>query len=96
MIATSTYLAKRGASLRALDQEIRMLTNYAALEIPESAVKYREAVRGLQATRDAVAGKLRKLRAVRGNEWSVQAAMNDVEDAWNDVRDAVCAAIAAI
>ncbi len=96
MIATATYLERRGASLRALDQEITWLTNYAELATAEVAARYGDAIRGLRATRDEAARRLRELRAVSGNAWDVQEAMNDVEEAWNDLRNALREAISTL
>ena len=52
MITKATYIARRGASLNALDLEIGRLTEYADKATENVAVNYHEAIHGLQATRE--------------------------------------------
>ncbi len=93
MITKATYLARRGASLRALDVEIARLTDYADRVAADVAVKYYETINVLQATRDKAAKMLRELHAVSDKAWAWEDATSAVEDAWSDLRSAVVAAI---
>lgn len=93
MITKATYIAKRGASLRALDQEIARLTDYADNVTEDVAVGYDKVIHGLQMTRDNAAKKLRELHSATDTAWAGEDPTMGVEDAWNELRDAVIAAI---
>ena len=93
MITKATYIARRGASLKALDLEIARLTDYADKATEDVAVNYYAAIDGLQATREKAETMLRKLDDVSDAAWVGEDPKMGVEDAWNDLRDAVIAAI---
>ena len=93
MITKATYIARRGASLNALDLEIARLTEYADKTTENVAVHYYEAIHGLQATREKAESRLRELHAVSDTAWAGDDPTMGVEDAWRDLRDAVIAAI---
>lgn len=93
MIAITTYITRRGASLKALDREIVRLTKHACLTSGEISPHISEAIQGLQATRDNAATRLQELRTVGTDEWSLDEAMSNVEEAWNEIRTAVLIAI---
>lgn len=90
MITKATYIARRGASLNALDLEIARLTDYATEDV---AVNYYAAIYGLQATREKAETRLRELHAVSDTAWVGDDPTMGVEDAWRELRDAVIAAI---
>lgn len=93
MITKATYIAKRGASLRALDQEIARLTDYADNATEDVADKYFAVIHDLQATRDKAVRMLRQMHSGNDKAWMREDATTGVEDAWNELRDAVLAAI---
>lgn len=94
MITKAIYIERRTASLRALELEIAQLMDYADKVAAEIAVKYYEAIHGLQATHDNAVTMLRKLHASSDKAWAWEDATSGVEDAWSDLRSAVIAAIA--
>ena len=95
MITPAMYIERRGASLRALDVEIRRLTDYADDADPDVALNYYEVIQGLETTRNKAAKKLRKLGAVSGEEWAAADAVRDMEHEWRELRKAVIVAISA-
>ena len=95
MMTKSTYIERRGASLRALDVEIDRLTDYADGTTADVALNYYEAIQGMKTMRDKAAKQLRKLGAVSGDEWKSAEALRDVEHEWRALRKAVLVAISA-
>jgi hypothetical protein len=93
MITKAMYIERRGASLRALDMEITGLTDYADCATADVALNYYEAIQGLQTTRDNAEKMLRKLHTVSDTAWALEDATTGVEDAWNELRNAVFVAI---
>ena len=95
MMTKSTYIARRAASLRALDVEIGRLKDYADEATADVALNYYEVIQGLETTRDNAAKHLRKLGEVHGEEWESAEALRDVENEWRELRKAVLVAISA-
>lgn len=95
MITKVSYIERRTASLRTLELEIARLMDYADRVAADVAVKYYEAISGLQATRDKAAKSLRELHALSDKAWEWEDATSGVEEAWSDLRNAVTAAISA-
>jgi hypothetical protein len=93
MITKTTYIAKRSASLNALDQEIIRLTDYANNATADVANTYFAVIRDLQAKRDKAATMLCQMHSGHDISWKQESATTGVEDAWNELRDAVLAAI---
>ena len=93
MLTKASYIEGRGESLRELDLEIGRLSDYADKVTAVVAVKYYDVIHCLQATRDKTAKTLCELRAVADELWVEGPASTGVEDAWNELRIAVLAAI---
>ena len=93
MITKAKYIARRGASLKALDREIVRLTLYANRATADEAGNYRIAIDILQGTCDRATKMLRELHANTDGAWVVEEATTDVENAWNELRNALFAAI---
>ena len=93
MIAITTYIQRRTASLRALDQEIARLTRHACLAPGEFAPHVFDAIEGLQATRENATIRLQELRTGGTDNGNFDEAMSNVEEAWDEMRTAVLAAI---
>lgn len=93
MMTKTNYIAKRGASLKALDQEIARLTDFANNATADIADKYFAVIDNLQAKRDKAAKMLRQLHSGNDKVWMQEDVAAGVEDAWNELRDAVLAAI---
>ena len=79
--------------MKALDQEIARLTNFANNAAADVADKYFVVIHNLQAKRDKAAKMLRQLHSGCDKVWMREDAATGVEDAWNELRDAVLAAI---
>lgn len=95
MFTKAAYIEKRRAALRALDQEIARLTDFAGRASDDEAGMYYEAIDGLLVSRDHAAKKLRELRAASDKSWEWEDATTGVEEAWKELRNAVLIAIAA-
>ena len=93
MITKATYIARRGASLNALDLEIARLTDYADKATEDVAANYYAAIHGLQATRGKAETMLQELHDVSDTAWAGEDPTMGMEDAWRELRDAVIAAI---
>ena len=93
MITKTRYLERRGASLRALELEIDRLTDYANKVTTDVASGYYKAIHGLQATHEKAEAMLEELSAFSDSAWVGADPTMGVEDAWNDLREAVIAAI---
>jgi hypothetical protein len=93
MMTKANYIERRTVSLRALELEIAKLMDYADRVAADLAVKYYEAIHGLQVTHDKAAAMLRELHAVSDKAWAWEDATTGVEDAWSELRSAVIAAI---
>ena len=93
MITKTSYLERRGASLRALELEIARLTDYANKVTTDVAAGYYKAIHSLQATHEKAEAMLGELREVSDSAWEGENPTMGVEDAWNELRDAVIAAI---
>ena len=81
--------------MRALDVEIRRLTDYADGADADVALNFYEAIQGLETTRDRAAKQLQKLGVVSCEERARAEALRDMEHRWRELRNAVLVAITA-
>lgn len=95
MIAKTTYIRRRDASLRALDLEIIRMKSLADIRPEIITSKYKKAIQRLHSTRDVAARKLRELQQSGEYEWNNGEASYAVEQAWDEIRIAVLYAISA-
>ena len=93
MLTKASYIEGRGESLRELDLEIARLSDYADKVTTDVAAGYYKAIHGLQATHEKAEAMLEELSAFSDSAWEGENPTMGVEDAWNDLRDAVIAAI---
>lgn len=94
MLTKAAYLEKRRAALRALDQEIIRLTDFAD-GVTEEAVMYHAAIDELLVARHKASEKIQQLRMAGDKAWVWEDEVTGVDEAWKELRRAVVNAISA-